>query len=217
MIRTNIWGWITGETLNRVWIAALGIAIVILFVILGYELAFIGQPPPASDPSSLKLYLSLSSSAVRTGGNLSITVSVTNTLPTRNDVAAADSWQLGVLLAGPCSPYTIGAYAPVDYAVIPGYYTTSNVSSAVGNQSGLNCGVSNYAIHSYDFQPSSDIAAINGTCAGTTCPTRAMNYTITVSGYWNDVGMRTPFQPGQYTAVGVDEWGHMVISHFTVT
>jgi hypothetical protein len=203
--------------LNRIWIAALGIAIVVLLVILGYELAFMGQPPPASYPSSLKLDLSLSSSTVRTGGNLSITVSVTNTLPTRDDVAAADSWQLEALLAGPCSPYTIGAYAPVDYALIPGYYTASNVSSDVSNQSGPNCGISDYVIHSYDFQPSSDIAAINGACVGTSCPTRAMSYTITVSGYWNDVGMYTPFQPGQYTAVGVDEWGQMVVSHFTVT
>jgi hypothetical protein len=203
--------------LNRVWIAALVIAMLVLLVILVHELAFTGQPPPASDSSSLKLAISLSPSTVRTGGNLSITVSVTNTLPTRNDIAAADSWQLMALLAGPCSPYTIGAYAPVDYAVIYGYYTASNVSSAVGNQSVLGCGLSDSVIHSYDFQPSSDIASINGTCAGIACPTRAMSYTITVSGYWNDEGMRAIFQPGQYTAVGVDEWGHMVISHFAVT
>jgi hypothetical protein len=49
---------------------------------------------------------------------------------------------------------------------------------------------------------------------------RQFKYTVTIQGYWpnafNSKSTRIPFDPGIYTVVAGDEWGNLVILHFTV-
>jgi hypothetical protein len=75
---------------------------------------------------------------------------------------------------------------------------------------------------SYDFEPCSGMAAICTTISGyenTEPPPTDMTTSLTLLGFW--VGgccnaTFSNFTPGIYTVVGGDEWGALVVLHFTV-
>jgi hypothetical protein len=77
-------------------------------------------------------------------------------------------------------------------------------------------------ISSYVFQPLSDSAAVFQMSESTAVFTAGMNaeFEPAPTGYWasNNVGATfTNFEPGVYTVVAGDEWGAVVVVHFTVT
>jgi hypothetical protein len=77
-------------------------------------------------------------------------------------------------------------------------------------------------ISSYVFQPLSDTAAVFQMSESTAVSTMEMNteFEPAPTGYWasNNVGATfTNFEPGVYTVVGGDEWGALVVLHFTVS
>lgn len=74
-------------------------------------------------------------------------------------------------------------------------------------------------ITAYDFQPSSNIASIYGSCDPNPCLADVkMNSEVEVKGYWTGSSNATysDFNPGVYTVVGGDEWGALTILYFTV-
>ena len=74
---------------------------------------------------------------------------------------------------------------------------------------------------SYTFQPWSDIAAIY-TGYGSEPDSINMTAKVTSAGFWtvthgHPTWVFSSFTPGIYTVVGGDEWGALVILHFTVS
>jgi hypothetical protein len=74
-------------------------------------------------------------------------------------------------------------------------------------------------ITSYDFQPSGDTAAIYQKDDASPVMTITMTANVTASGSWSSGTGATisNFAPGTYTVVGGDEWGAVVVLHFTVS
>jgi hypothetical protein len=74
-------------------------------------------------------------------------------------------------------------------------------------------------INEYVFQPSSDVATIFQSSGTNPVSTENMNAEVQTNGYWmasqnlNEYN----FTPGVYTVVAGDEWGALVVLHFTVT
>ena len=179
----------------------------------------------------LKLMLSLNYTEIQSGQSINVTASIFNTLPTVNNVSGANDWAIPSLsdtTSFPCPNYLY-------YQVYPGWYSTSNIS-----ESGTPLQVSPvYQFLScplfqrsyYLFHPLSDIASIpvgfftinsstvyqdtqmvsSGSLTGNY--SRAYNASIFTP---NGALPPPPFKPGIYTVVAGDEWGQMVILHFSV-
>ena len=123
----------------------------------------------------------------------------------------------------PCGTlnYTFGI------AVFQGNYTTSNFSTGTPltlyDPHVARLCPTIYGITSYSFESSSDMAAvIEGSNPSPTNSTQQMKYDLTINGYWPDDNFSsnsqlTGFAPGLYTVVAGDEWGAVVVVHFTVS
>jgi len=73
-------------------------------------------------------------------------------------------------------------------------------------------------VKAYDFKPSSDIATINGSTPNQTA-TIEMSTKISMWSYWAGSppnAVQHNFETGVYTVVAGDEWGALVVLHFTV-
>jgi len=136
-------------------------------------------PTTTAAASSLGLSLEMSVNATSIPSQDAITVNATvfNTLPTANNLTAADDWAVQGLSSGPCDPGngTNKLYSPIGFGFFRGTYGLGNISSAgsppfvwaeiscpgdfvsVGSQLD-----DLHNITSYSLQPGSD----NGTYAG---------------------------------------------------
>jgi hypothetical protein len=73
-------------------------------------------------------------------------------------------------------------------------------------------------INAYAFQPSGDTADLFQLGGTDPVLTEEMNVQIHPTGYWiGSPGALTSFFPGVYTVVAGDEWGAIVVLHFTVS
>jgi hypothetical protein len=114
---------------------------------------------------------------------------------------------------------------PFGVSVFQGSYTVANLSSATPlelndpNTQVIGCMPPVSNVTAYDFKSSSDIATLDGDAInGST----TFEMSAEVIGGINWVGnppnaVQQYFEPGVYTVVGGDEWGNMVILHFTVS
>ena len=168
----------------------------------------------------LSLSLSLDSTTYQPGQAVSIAIDETNTLSKTNNVSAADKWPFHGLSVSPCGTLNY----PFGVAIFQGNYTVGNVSSATPlklyNPAALyNCPAILSGISAYAFQPSSNTAAIFQTSNDTPVFTESMNLKVQSTGYWVAGQAETlmNFEPGIYTVVGGDEWGSLVMVHFTVS
>jgi hypothetical protein len=172
----------------------------------------------------LSLSLSLDSKTYYSGNGISIVVNETNTLSKVNNVAASRKWPVGGLSVEPCGTLNY----PFGVVVYKGNYTSADISSAnpidlYGPYAKHSCPMILGSISSYVFQPSSDIVDIFQTSEPDAAITQMkMNSDVepTPTGYWirNDMNIFfTDFDPSVYTVVAGDEWGAMVILHFTVS
>ena len=158
--------------------------------------------------NNLLLSLTLDAAAYQTGQKVKIVADEKNLLSKKNNVIVSNKWPLDGLILGPCDnpdyPFRIG--------VFQGYYLTSNLSTVVPlNLYDPNIVYSCLPIiapKGYLFQPLSNIANLT-----------KLNYQITLNGYWpnGSLSKLTSFEPGVYTVVAGDEWGALVVLHFTVT
>lgn len=168
--------------------------------------------------NGLSLTLSLNSTTYRPGEQISITISEMNILAIENNIRAANRWAIQGLRLGPCR-----TVYPFGISILQGYYDAKNVGAITPLQlfdpnAAYHCPVYTAAV-SYNFQPSSDIAAIY---TGYDSEPWSINMTakVTSAGFWT--GSRpnatfSDFTPGIYTVVGGDEWGALVVLHFTIS
>jgi hypothetical protein len=175
-----------------------------------------------SSTNGLSLSLSLDGTTYQPGQEVSIAVDEANTLSEINNVPVSNNRPYSSLQAAPCdyiSPYGI--------AVFQGNYTTSNFSTGTPltlyDPHVARLCPTIYGITSYSFESSSDMAAvIEGSNPSPTNSTQQMKYDLTINGYWPDDNFSsnsqlTGFAPGLYTVVAGDEWGAVVVVHFTVS
>ncbi len=168
--------------------------------------------------NGLSLSLALDATTYKPGQDVSIAVDVKNTRPETNDVPVSNDWSYNQLTTGQCD---LGA--PYGIAIFQGYYTSADFAAATP----LALWDYNYAvpcptsipISYYDFQPLSDIAAAISSITSFPNSTYAINAGFTETGYWAGTSPKATkhnFDPGVYTVVAGDEWGSLVIVHFTV-
>jgi hypothetical protein len=129
-------------------------------------------------------------------------------LATENKVDMASSWPIQGLGLYPCI-----INEPFGIAIMQGYYDAKSVSSATSlllwAPGPWNCPNENFVADDYDFQPLGDLSYESKLAGFWTNNPDTMGNLI-ISGTFHN------FIPGVYTVVGGDEWGAMVILHFTV-
>jgi hypothetical protein len=175
----------------------------------------------ASSNTTNGLKLSLSVDATpNIQHQISITLDETNVLSEINNIPVSDNWSYKGLGVAPCdftSPYGI--------AVFEGDYVASNLSTGTPltlyDPHITRLCPTNYPVISYSFQPSLDWAQVIENPANPLHNSQQMQYELTINGYWPDDNFSsnsqsTSFAPGVYTVVAGDEWGNLVILHFTV-
>ena len=181
-----------------------------------------GNSASSKSVSGLELSLSLDSKTYQSGQQVGIDIDEKNTLSKTNTITSSAKWTISGLGVDPCGPLNY----PFGIAVFQGNYTAANISSASPLQifePGIyHCPMILTDISSYVFQPLSDSAAVFQMSESTAVFTAGMNaeFEPAPTGYWasNNVGATfTNFEPGVYTVVAGDEWGDLVVVHFTVT
>jgi hypothetical protein len=180
------------------------------------------SPSPLSGDSmnatiGLDLKLSLNSTLLATNGGIAVNITELNIRNTTNKVNASRDWPIDNLALGPCGTVNY----PMGLEIFQGYYTQSNVSSAraplsIYQPGEYACPMILSNIGSYQFGPLSDNAQIYGSCSSGSCFQLNVTSEIDVGGYWSSHSSFSSFPSGTYTVAGGDEWGQMVILHFTV-
>jgi hypothetical protein len=107
----------------------------------------------------------VNSTSFEPGQGIAVTVDERNTLAEVNNIPAADDWPLQGLSLGPCGTLNY----PNGVAIFEGYYTSANISTAIplklyDPDALYHCPGILAVITAYEFQPSSDIASIYGSC-----------------------------------------------------
>ena len=170
--------------------------------------------------SGLSLSLFLDEITYQPGQTVTIVLDETNTLSKTNNVHTADEWALVGLSVSPCGTLNY----PFGVAVFQGYYTSGDISSVTplklyNTDVEYHCPMILSQINTYAFHPSSDTAAVSQMSNTSPVITEKMNAEIQPTGYWtgSPTETLTNFAPGVYTVVGGDEWGALVVLHFTIS
>ncbi|NHH97165.1 hypothetical protein DYY66_1666 [Candidatus Nitrosotalea sp. FS] len=158
--------------------------------------------------SSLQLFLSIDSEYENPAEPINIDIGLDNTGSVPLTLAKSDNWPRIDMSSGLCS------YLPFGISIMKGYYTEQNMSSAKSLviYENVPCPAPSL-IKSYTFEPSSSKATQECdtlfTCPGLT----DMKAHLVIPDFmYND--QHHSFDVGNYTLVGGDEWGHVVIQHF---
>jgi hypothetical protein len=195
------------------------------------EIAFTGTsctsttatvPPPnqteaATVNSSLGLRLGLQISTNATG-TLLVSANETNLLSRVNNVTTANDWPYPNAGTLPCGDFN---QFPIQYAVLQGYYDPSNYTSASAltlyDTGGFyDCPTMIAPIPYVLFAPLSDNASFLFSSGQEGSYLVSANYSST--GYWTGSQSTAAFHPfprGIYTIIVEDEWGDVVLLHFT--
>ncbi len=182
----------------------------------------------------LRLTTSLNSANLVVGQNLSLSIWVTNILPTVATVLPSTDWSFeGV----PVTPWgACHLNYPLEVEIVSGNYSVQQLPTAVNATFGYTC-YSALIAKTITFQPDSDMANVTWTGPGPGVVQEfgpyVMSYNFTTSGYWNLANFSgsqnpiigggnggppptTPFTPGTYSVAVEDEWGQVSVMHFTV-
>jgi hypothetical protein len=168
--------------------------------------------------NGLSLSLSTDRTTYQPGQEVSITFDEKNTLSTTNNVPATDNLPSEFMSGFPNDPSF-----PLGLAVLRGNYTGLNYSTVtpliIFHPGEVYTGTAIIAAPtSYSYQPFIDVAILNGGDFNSSDAIR-LHIEISVYGYWpnNESTSSNNFEPGVYTIVAGDEWGALVVLHFTVT
>jgi hypothetical protein len=171
--------------------------------------------------NGLSLSVSLDAKTYQSSDAINIVITEYNTLSKTNKRLAADKWPIKGLSDSVCGVEDF----PFGIAVFQGDYTADNISTGTPlilynpNVIILGCVPNVQNVTAYNFQRSSDTATISGDLIYGNA-TFDMSSTIPLSEHWTGTypdTIRQNLGPGIYTVVGGDEWGALVILHFTVT
>lgn len=176
-----------------------------------------------SNPAlGIRLDLSVSSTSLKQGDKIAITMSGHNLRLLPNEVKAASNWKLRDLSLGPCGTVNF----PIGFAIFQGGYTRDTIYAGKSLQlykpGVYHCPMILSRIDSYAFDPSSSHANVIGSCSRNPCLELRVEDQTQVAGSWGD----TPFflgesafhqfSPGVYTLAGGDEWGDLLVLNFVV-
>ena len=164
-------------------------------------------------------------SAESSFGVVTIKLDVLNTLSVVNNVTARDMWPYSeARLNYPCGNW--GQF-PIAYAIFQGNYGTNNYTSAVAlilydTSTSYSCPTVAPPIVSYQFSPQSEHAQ---SFFSSHQPAYTEDFSINTraSGYWSgglDTGIPASFHlfpRGAYTVMIEDEWGDLLLLHFTAS
>jgi hypothetical protein len=151
-------------------------------------------------------------------GNLTIKVDETNLLDSVNHVKGINGWNYSPFSLNPWDNCAAGLSD--GFGIASGYYDENNSTpantlrlyDAANGQ--ISCSESIY-VHAYSFQPMSDNLTNYSDNPNQFTETTAL--TESLSGYWNASGSSFQhFTPGVYTVIGADQWGNVLLPHFTV-
>ena len=170
----------------------------------------------------LNLTLSLDATTYKLYQDVIIVIDEKNMLSKTNKISASSKWPSNELELGPR-----GKSFPFGIAVFQGYYTSSDFSTTTPlnyyDPNGMHSWPLEVIPNAYSFQPLSDIAdIIVDSDPNLSIKNQLMSSVITLTGYWikndsNDVYYQfNSFSPGVYTVVVGDEWGALVVLHFTI-
>jgi len=167
----------------------------------------------------LSLTISLNSTTYHPGEQISVNVEEKNILPTQNEVRAADRWPVHGLTLTPCGRL----YYPFGISILQGYYDSENVTGVTPlelfDPNVVYTCPAIVAAVSYDFQPWSASAAIYTSYELMPWSVN-MTTRVTSQGFWTGSYPNATFSnftPGIYTVVAGDEWGSLVVLHFTIS
>ncbi|MGI0092268.1 MAG: hypothetical protein ACREBS_11225 [Nitrososphaerales archaeon] len=175
--------------------------------------------------SGLQLQLSMNSTVLSSGQTVAINITEYNTLSRGNNISTASDWRInGLSLANPC-----GTYLPMGIEMFDAYFSTTNISSALANQTVQLyepnehvCRVMPVTSY-YAFFPRSSNAIWSPPCDGNPYQAECsdpMTDTIEFNGTWTQGSggeqILADLSPGTYTVVGGDEWGNIVLLYFQV-
>ena len=168
----------------------------------------------------LSLTLSLNSTTYHPGEQISITIDEKTILAIKNNIHVANGWPVQGLTLGPCGTLNY----PFGISILRGYCDSKSAVAITPLQlidpnAVWHCPMILAAV-SYDFQPGSDVAFIY-TSYYPEAASGSINMTTKVTwvGFWTGSCCNATFSnftPGIYTVVGGDEWGALVILHFTI-
>ena len=166
----------------------------------------------AKSTNGLSLTLSLDAATYQPGQRITIDLDEKNTLSATNNVPAAHQWPYdGLDLGTRCASFG----SPFGIALFQGNYNSSDFST--GTQLYLydpnalylcQPALTGISYSLYSFKPSSDVTQFG-----------QQIFEFTMKGYWPDKKFSeyTKLEPGVYTVAAEDEWGALVLVHFTVS
>ncbi len=170
-------------------------------------------------PQNLELRLSVNASSTGgSSGNVTVSISVDeyNTLASANNVSKATEWGLEGLSLGSCGMQSY----PFGVALYSGTYTAGNVSQATPLQIYplVPCPLFIRLVTGYLFQPASDLAVVLP--SGPNATATPMSAAVTATTVYSVGGVASsppsPLRLGTYTVAAGDEWGSVVLTHFTI-
>ena len=186
--------------------------------------------------SGIGLSLAINSTVIRPNGTISLTVDEFNALSVPVNISASSQWMVQGLSEG-CP-----SFVPDGFGVLRGYYTPDNVSDGrllnifsppmfcpVAHVYNVTNGVSGRLVNltSYSFLPHSDNASyfvyyvpdntLNVT-KGIFGPDQMGGFPLTISATSESTSHDSlgSAAPATYTVVAGDEWGNLVVLHFSV-
>ncbi len=205
------------KSLNLYIITAIGIGVIVTFgaiVLLSPHTFNLSQNYQSSSentpPSMLSLSVSVNSTEIKTGRGIAMDIALGNTSPNTLVINPRHNWPIRIWSMGPCL-----FHLPFGMALLEGNYSIENMTEGehlLLYPSGVYM-CKTIGIVDYVFQPSSNKAIIE--TYNSTNYQVAMQYHLAFNGFYDDKIFQ-PLTPGVYTIVGADEWGHIVINHFTV-
>ena len=210
----------------------IGITVVIVLLPVIFAAAGCSNPPAQTkltdsinaaafkSANGLELSLSLDATTYQLYQDVSIVIDEKNTLSKTNRVSASNKRPLSGLSLGPCNQGS-----PFGVAVFSGYYSSADVLKGtpliIFDPNGVyHCPAFSWAEGAvYEFKPLSDNATVVGSCVPPCSYDLQINQELQLSHYWTGSYPATinSFDPGIYTVVAGDEWGALVVLHFTVT
>jgi hypothetical protein len=190
-----------------------------------------------SSVNGLRLTVSSNATELTVGQSLNVSLSIVNTLTKVNTVKPSDDWLMhGVPVAlWPACYFGL----PAQVAVLQGNYSAQSIQAATNVAFNYIC-MEAVKVDHVIFQPNSDQVSLTGlysvSGANQSLGPFHMSLSFTTGGYWNLQNLSAelnipilgeqypprqpayiPFSPGEYTVAVADEWGQIVLLHFSVS
>lgn len=187
--------------------------------------SFTATAETANSTLGLELDLSVNSTTIQSGQAINVSVSITNTLQSLNNVSANLFWALPSLANFSSSPFPCPQW--YSFLVFSGYYTVSDISKASDPlylfPPGVEISCPFRTFSQFIFHPLSSQFNTSTTNPPDFDLVDNSNQTFSITGYYttaqgyvtsNGILPPPPFPQGVYTIVAGDEWGQLVLLHF---